>query len=243
MAEQRGLTSEEAVRYDRQMRLWGVEAQLRLMKSRVLLVNIAGLGTEIAKNLVLGGVGELSLYDETLVSDADLGINFLLSSDDIGSRRAEASIKDLADMNSLVKLHTLKTLTDIPENAYDCAIITDASKEQSAELARKCRAAGVPVIICSTFGLLALAFSDFGSAFSGSQEMPSGSKTQFSCPFSTFDAVFAEGKDWAAAKPLQSFVGAQIMWQAACESSSNEKDARSRIATAAKEISKSHNVV
>lgn len=42
-------------KYDRQIRLWGEEAQSRLEHCHVCLLNGCALGTEILKNLVLPG--------------------------------------------------------------------------------------------------------------------------------------------------------------------------------------------
>lgn len=43
-----------------------------------------GLGNEIAKNLVLSGVGSLTLADNELVTEDDLGAQFLISEADVG---------------------------------------------------------------------------------------------------------------------------------------------------------------
>ena len=43
-----------------------------------------GLGNEIAKNLVLSGVGSITLIDNELVTDDDLGAQFLISESSIG---------------------------------------------------------------------------------------------------------------------------------------------------------------
>ncbi|XP_025945606.1 SUMO-activating enzyme subunit 1 isoform X1 [Apteryx rowi] len=58
-----GISEEEAAQYDRQIRLWGLEAQKRLRASRVLLVGMKGLGAEVAKNLILAGVKGLTMLD------------------------------------------------------------------------------------------------------------------------------------------------------------------------------------
>jgi len=42
--------------YDRQIRLWGAEAQSKMSSARVLYVHITGVSSEILKNLVLAGV-------------------------------------------------------------------------------------------------------------------------------------------------------------------------------------------
>uniref|UniRef100_W5NAP2 SUMO-activating enzyme subunit 1 n=1 Tax=Lepisosteus oculatus TaxID=7918 RepID=W5NAP2_LEPOC len=57
------ISEEEAAQYDRQIRLWGLDAQKRLRASRVLLVGMRGLGAEVAKNLILAGVKGLTMLD------------------------------------------------------------------------------------------------------------------------------------------------------------------------------------
>ena len=43
------------------------------------------MGNEIAKNLVLAGIGSLTLIDDTLVTEDDLGAQFFVTEDDIGN--------------------------------------------------------------------------------------------------------------------------------------------------------------
>ena len=42
------------------------------------------LSNEIAKNLVLAGIGSLTVQDDQLVQEVDLGAQFLLSEEDVG---------------------------------------------------------------------------------------------------------------------------------------------------------------
>jgi ubiquitin-activating enzyme E1 len=46
----------------------GVEAVARQAESSVLVVGACALGAEVAKNIVLGGVKRLSVFDPTLIS-------------------------------------------------------------------------------------------------------------------------------------------------------------------------------
>ncbi len=77
-------------RNDRQIRLWGIEAQNRLSSSKILYSGMTGAAAETAKNLVLAGVHAV-VQDSAMVKACDLGANFLLTTDDIGRNRAEAS--------------------------------------------------------------------------------------------------------------------------------------------------------
>jgi ubiquitin-like 1-activating enzyme E1 A len=42
------------------------------------------VGNEVAKNLVLAGIGALTILDDTVVTEDDLGACFLLSEADVG---------------------------------------------------------------------------------------------------------------------------------------------------------------
>ncbi len=49
------LSVQEAELYDRQIRLWGAEAQQRIRGSTVLIYGMNALGAEVSKNAVLAG--------------------------------------------------------------------------------------------------------------------------------------------------------------------------------------------
>eukprot|EP00890_Picochlorum_soloecismus_P005272 jgi/Picsp_1/5746/NSC_03105-R1_sumo-activating enzyme subunit 1b len=98
-----GLTAEEKAVYDRQLRVWGLEAQQRLRRSRVLILGCSGAAFEVAKNLVLAGIGEIMLIDDLRVSESQFQANFLLD-EAIGPDEfvAQACIRTLKEMNPMV---------------------------------------------------------------------------------------------------------------------------------------------
>lgn len=55
--------------YDRQIRLWGADAQKRMLSARVLYINMTGVTCEIMKNLVLAGVAAV-ICDNRLYPEA-----------------------------------------------------------------------------------------------------------------------------------------------------------------------------
>src|SRR4051812_7224863 len=78
------ISEEEAAIYDRQIRLWGLDAQKRMRNARVLLSSLGGILTEVCKNLVLAGVGSITIYDDAAVTPRDLGAQFFLEESDVG---------------------------------------------------------------------------------------------------------------------------------------------------------------
>ncbi len=57
---------------------------VRLRTANVLLITMRALANEIAKNLVLAGVGSLTVQDSQVVVEDDLGAQFFISEQDIG---------------------------------------------------------------------------------------------------------------------------------------------------------------
>jgi ubiquitin-like 1-activating enzyme E1 A len=84
MATTEELSADEIALYDRQLRLWGIEAQNRMRKARVLLITIKALGNEIAKNLVLAGIGSLTIVDPAVVTEADVASQFFVTEENVG---------------------------------------------------------------------------------------------------------------------------------------------------------------
>lgn len=70
--------------YSRQLYVLGHDAMRRMASSDVLISGLGGLGVEIAKNVILGGVKSVTLHDKTLCSIEDLGSQFYLKESDIG---------------------------------------------------------------------------------------------------------------------------------------------------------------
>ena len=56
----------------------------RLRNANILLITIRALANEIAKNLVLAGIGSLTIQDDQAVDEDDLGAQFFVSEGDVG---------------------------------------------------------------------------------------------------------------------------------------------------------------
>ena len=79
--------------YSRQIGAFGLETMGKLMKMKVLIIGMRGLGVETAKNLILAGPQSVKIHDPTIASIADRGSNFYINDEDIGNKsRADASI-------------------------------------------------------------------------------------------------------------------------------------------------------
>lgn len=70
--------------YSRQLYVLGHDAMRRMASSDVLISGLGGLGVEIAKNVILGGVKSVTLHDHAVCKLSDLGSQFYLTEADVG---------------------------------------------------------------------------------------------------------------------------------------------------------------
>ena len=91
--------------YSRQIGTFGLETMGKLIKMKVLIVGLRGLGVETAKNIILAGPATVTLCDPSLVELRDLTSNFYATEAHVGQvSRAEASAPKLAELNPYVKV-------------------------------------------------------------------------------------------------------------------------------------------
>ena len=79
------LTEEEEQLYDRQIRLWGMEAQNRIRNAKILVIGVNGVSCEVIKNLVLAGINTIGLCDELMTAEDDINNNFLIPREAVGT--------------------------------------------------------------------------------------------------------------------------------------------------------------
>ena len=88
--------------YSRQLYVLGHEAMKKMAQANVLISGLKGLGVEVAKNVILGGVKSVTLHDVEDCQIGDLSSQFFLSEADVGKNRAAVSHQKLAELNNYV---------------------------------------------------------------------------------------------------------------------------------------------
>nr|XP_021518188.1 ubiquitin-like modifier-activating enzyme 7 isoform X2 [Meriones unguiculatus] len=152
--------------YSRQLYVLGLPAMQRIKAAKVLLCGLQGLGAEVAKNLVLMGVGSLTLHDPHPTCWADLAAQFFLSEESLGRSRAEASQALLAQLNEAVQIsiHTGDITEDLLRG-FQVVVLTDSKLEEQLKVGTLCHKCGVYFLMAETRGLLGRLFCDFGEGF------------------------------------------------------------------------------
>lgn len=153
--------------YSRQLYVLGHEAMQRMQASNVLISGLGGLGVEIAKNVILGGVKSVTLHDTAVCSLADLSSQYYLTHEGaVGQNRAEACCGQLADLNSYVPTRAFTgELTEEYLQRFRCVILTETSYAEQLRISSICHANNIAVIVADTRGLFAQVFCDFGKEF------------------------------------------------------------------------------
>ncbi|KAJ3207220.1 hypothetical protein HDU67_007606 [Dinochytrium kinnereticum] len=162
------LSAEEAALYDRQIRLWGLESQTRMRNAEILVIGITGLTNEVCKNLVLAGVGSIKLCDSRVATPEDLGAQFLLPENLVGTNRAEAVLAGLLELNPRVKISVVQDDDVFGKDVsffqpFHLVFVADFyTLHQLNLLNNSCRSANTQLMVGFTMGLNGFLFSDLG---------------------------------------------------------------------------------
>ncbi|CDZ97450.1 SMT3/SUMO-activating complex, AOS1/RAD31 component [Phaffia rhodozyma] len=182
---QTDITESEAAVYDRQIRLWGLEAQQRMRNSTVLIIGLQSLAAETIKNIVLAGIGRLIIMDSQEVTERDLGAGFLFRERDgvVGQKRVTAALPQIQSLNPLVTVTALTATTPFiyhdsaPEDQYqkiqayikeenvDIVCIVEASTQDVTNINDACRQTKTLFYSAATYGLTGYIFSDLGAQY------------------------------------------------------------------------------
>ncbi|KAI8146219.1 hypothetical protein BJV82DRAFT_409141 [Fennellomyces sp. T-0311] len=159
-----GITQDEAEIYDRQIRLWGLDAQQRIRNAHVLVAGIRALTDEVCKNIALAGVGSITLLDHSTVQEEDLGSQFFLDASDVGRNRAEASATAIQNLNPRVQVIVdQEDIASKPDSFFDTFDIVCLFHKQIDILTRVNelrRKVGKPFYAADAFGWFGYIFCD-----------------------------------------------------------------------------------
>ena len=159
-----GISADEIALYDRQIRLWGVQAQEKIRSASILLITLRALSNEIAKNLVLAGIKSITIVDHALVTEADLGAQFFISQSDIGLNRAEAAAPQIRKLNPRVQVvvDTQDIRTKGPDyfGGFDVVIATDLHPDALNIINTATRLNHKPFYAAGVHGFYGFIFSD-----------------------------------------------------------------------------------
>ncbi|KAL9273000.1 NEDD8-activating enzyme E1 regulatory subunit AXR1-like protein, partial [Drosera capensis] len=155
--------AEPKIKYDRQLRIWGEQGQAALEKVSLCLLKCGPTGAETLKNLVLGGIGSITVVDGSKVEVGDLGNNFMVDESNIGESKAKCVCMMLQELNDAVKA---KFIEEYPEklieekpsffSQFTLIVATQLPEAAMIKLDRICREANVMSVFARSYGLTGL---------------------------------------------------------------------------------------
>ena len=100
------LSHSELIRYSRHLVLdeFGLENQLKLKQSRVLVIGAGGLGSPALLYLAAAGIGKIGIVDFDNVDMTNLQRQVIFTSEDVGKNKADAAADRLKGLNPLIEI-------------------------------------------------------------------------------------------------------------------------------------------
>lgn len=168
--------AEEEQRYDRQIRLWGAEAQNNLRNSNILVIGLSGVGSEIVKNVVLSGINSMTLCDSRKLNKADPGqlesqmlISFQVkqSADTETKNLGQLSIPRCNELNPMVNTVAVEEipLAEIAEKKFNIVVCCDQTRETELQVYENCQKSNTPFLCGKTAGYFGQAIIDCGKNY------------------------------------------------------------------------------
>lgn len=178
------ITEEEARLYDRQLRLWGFQAQQRLKNAKVLVISVRNaLQHEIIKNILLAGVNSVDFVGNETVEvggdKVDLAPFLFCGRAHAGDCQeqekvfcTERILLECADLNPRAKLkshsiHYREFLSSLADTSdYSLVLYGGSRFDEIAELEAACIKTGTKFYAAGVFGMIGYAYNNLGKGHS-----------------------------------------------------------------------------
>ncbi|PVU99554.1 hypothetical protein BB559_000618, partial [Furculomyces boomerangus] len=157
------ISNEQVSRYDRQIRLWGFDGQQRMLKSKILVIGVNPLTMEMSKNLVLGGIGQLSIMDDGIVNSSDTHNLYILGEEHVGEKKSKCIVSELKGFNPTVNIISVPQESEYTAqffSDYDLVVASNSGMSEQVKINNVCREANIKFISANIFGLYGYIFCD-----------------------------------------------------------------------------------
>ncbi|KAF9966837.1 hypothetical protein BGZ70_001058 [Mortierella alpina] len=122
------------------------------------------LSNEVCKNIILAGVGSITLLEHETVTEEDLGAQFLIRHEDIGRNRAEAAAEKARHLNPRVKVivdqDDIAKKTDSYFTQFNIVCLTGVNPDQLLRIDNACRGSKTGLYAARTHGFFGYIFCD-----------------------------------------------------------------------------------
>ena len=144
--------------FDRTIRLVGEEGQARLLRAKVALFGVGGVGSYALEALVRAGIGEMLLVDGDAVEETNLNRQLIATRATLGQPKSEVarqralSIRPDMAIDARHAFYDAQTAGQFDLSRYDWVIDAIDTVSSKLLLIEQARAAGAKVISCMGAG-------------------------------------------------------------------------------------------
>lgn len=142
-------------------RLWGEHGQNSLERANICLINATAVGCEVIKNLILPGIGSFTIIDGSIVTEEDLGTNFYVEKEAIGSSKSECCMRLLQELNPDVNGdHLDESIDSLLETrseffqSFDVVIASNIKEVTLKNLSNLLWDYNIPLVYCRSLGFV-----------------------------------------------------------------------------------------
>lgn len=145
-------------RYTRNFNTYNAQDQIRLLKSRVSVIGLGGLGGTVTEWLSRAGIGHINLIDGDRFEDHNLNRQLLCTQARIGTTKSRAAAERVCGINSSisVKAHTAFLTSDNARRLIDDSdVVVDCldNIESRFVLETAAKQAGIPLVSAAVGGV------------------------------------------------------------------------------------------
>lgn len=144
--------------FDRTIRLVGEEGQARLLRAKVALFGLGGVGSYALEALVRAGIGEMLLVDGDVVEETNLNRQLIATRATLGQPKSEVararalSIRPDMVIDARHAFYDAQTAGQFDLSRYDWVVDAIDTVSSKLLLIEQARAAGAKVISCMGAG-------------------------------------------------------------------------------------------
>jgi len=138
-------------RYHRNLGAISPSEQVKLLKSKVVIIGAGGLGGTVLELLARMGIGELIIADKDIIGDSNLNRQILSTETNLGQSKTEVAVKRVKEINSSIEIvgHSVFINSDNVEKIIEGAeVVIDALDNLPSRfvLQKACRDLKIPLV-------------------------------------------------------------------------------------------------
>lgn len=132
--------------------LLGKSAMERLVKCRVAVFGIGGVGGYVCEALARSGVGALDLIDDDKVALSNINRQIIATTKTVGEYKTDVMKERILEINPEAEVNTYRCFflpenaSDFPFDKYDYVVDAIDTVTAKIELVMQCQNAGVPIM-------------------------------------------------------------------------------------------------